>query len=756
VCVWFAIWLGSTGSVQAAQAQAAKSDLARKAYALLKLRCYACHGENGIINKNVAVLDRDRLTAARVVLPGDAHSPLLAVVRSGQMPPSGAKLTTVEIETLRQWIVQGAPDWQAQTDSATSRLWTQADVESLIEADLKRAAAPDRRFLRYFNLTDLANSGATPDEIRRARLALSKLLNSLSWSRIVTPPQTVDASGLVARMDLRDYKWTAALWNTIERVYPYQDPPTETLRRIAGLAETEMPYLRADWFTATASIPPLYHSLLQLPANVRDLQQMFGVDGSLTLEETKDLIRAGFHSSGVARSNRVAERRIATYGAFWRTYDFASSQGEQNIFRDPLHFKAGNGEYIFHLPNGMQAYYIADGEGRRLDRAPVEVVADHTHPSDPAIVNGRSCMGCHAGGMNPLHDDIRAFLKTTGEQTTQNFDRQRALAVYVPQPSLNQLLEEDTRRFALAMKQAGGDGSQDVRSEPINALATRYSEEVSLREAAAEMGLPVAELRARIPRSERLKALGLEQLLIPGGGFKRDVWEENYIVIARALEIVKRGAAQRSPASGGILIAAPDSWPTSDSGFGRVPESTTRFVLNVANFFTGGKPGNFLVYSTHWGFGGPFQEALKKAGHTITWTMTPGVLDKFDAVFVGGDGSADRDALQHYIERGGKVYVATGTAFSPNEGDFWNQFLAHFGLELTGGVPVGDGLIENSFDPVPIFDGVTGLLLRGPRGFRILKGDWPNTKIIATQGGVPTWAIYTTVATGSKPHAPSR
>src|SRR5205823_12880982 len=106
---------------------------------------------------------------------------------------------------------------------------------------------------------------------------------------------------------------------------------------------------------------------------VGELEKMLGVNPAL--ETPRDVARGGLRNSGIALNNRVVERHIARYGAYWRSYDFRGSQGEQNIFRDPVTLHANGGEFIFSLPNGMQGYFIADAEGRRLDKAPIDIVA---------------------------------------------------------------------------------------------------------------------------------------------------------------------------------------------------------------------------------------------------------------------------------------------------------------------------------------------------------------------------------------------
>ena len=45
---------------------------------------------------------------------------------------------------------------------------------------------------RYFTITHLYNAGWSKDELESYRIALSKLINSLSWGRRVIKPTPVD------------------------------------------------------------------------------------------------------------------------------------------------------------------------------------------------------------------------------------------------------------------------------------------------------------------------------------------------------------------------------------------------------------------------------------------------------------------------------------------------------------------------------------------------------------------------------------
>ena len=58
---------------------------------------------------------------------------------------------------------------------------------------------------------------------------------------------------------------------------------------------------------------------------------------------------------------------------------------------------------IFTLPNGLHAYFITNNRNLRLDEAPIEIVDD---ARGNQIVNGDSCMGCHANGIIEFENEL--------------------------------------------------------------------------------------------------------------------------------------------------------------------------------------------------------------------------------------------------------------------------------------------------------------------------------------------------------------
>src|SRR5262249_32944258 len=224
-----------------------------------------------------------------------------------------------------------------------------------------------------------------------------------------------------------DYLLDANLWNKVLTEYPYGVlHDTAVARAVLNATATRMPVVRADWFVATASRAPLYYELLQVPSNLGDLERQLRVDVAANIQQER-VARAGFNGSGVSRNNRVLERHDAMNGAYWRTYDFEAVPqnllernillpDRRNIFAYPLGPNAGEngfqhagGEVIFNLPNGLQGYVLVNANNQRLDKGPTAIVSDPKRP-DRAVEAGISCMNCHARGIIPKDDQIRAHV----------------------------------------------------------------------------------------------------------------------------------------------------------------------------------------------------------------------------------------------------------------------------------------------------------------------------------------------------------
>lgn len=531
----------------------APGDLANQGFGILKKYCYRCHGIDFKV-PGYNVLDRTILVARHdkdeppYVTPGDPEKSLLwqRVGVEKDMPPSGAKPTDAEKLLLKRWIEAGAPfpgrparPFKSETESL-----------ALIRDHLRKVDPAERRFQRYFTLTHLYNNNhVTADELRLYRAAFAKLANSLSWKPSLVVPRVVDADGTIYNVDLRSLGWDEAdLWKEILKAYPYglthshvADLEKRKLaEEVSALAGNELPYLRADWFVATAARPPLYHALLQLPANAQVLERQLRVNVTKDFLDNQ-LARAGLLTSGVSKQNRLLDRHEAIFGSYWKSYDFKSNEETGNLVKFPLGpvfsgnpftsqaFEQAGGEIIFSLPDGLQGYLLVDSQGKRIDEGPIAIVRDSQETSGtPVIVNGLSCMACHKHGMIRFEDKLREGSAVAGAALLKVQD------LYREKQHMNSLLAKDENRFLQALETVTGsflkiddDKNKAINEfpEPIGAIARLYVKDLSLEEVALELGLgDPKQLRASIQANSKLRELGLGPLLLEGGAIKRELW----------------------------------------------------------------------------------------------------------------------------------------------------------------------------------------------------------------------------------------
>jgi hypothetical protein len=517
-----------------------KEKLARLTQEKLATYCYRCHGENGTVEGGLNYLmDSAKLVARKKVKPGEpASSRLLRRVVEGEMPPEGEnpRPTKEDIALLERWVAAGAPAFAPP--QAPRTFLSPAHMAQSIRDDLAKRKERDRRFTRYFTLTHLYNAGLSEDELQTYRNGLSKLLNSLSWEKDIVVPVPVDAARTVLRIDLRDYRWTAKEWDALLAVNPYGvEGQSDHPQYASEVTATSLPHLRGDWFVATASRPPLYHQLLQLPTQERELEKLLHIDAEADVRSDK-VARAGFTDSGVSRNNRLIERHQTAYGAYWKSYDFAENTGEQNLFERPLgpgtderSFRHVGGEIIFNLPNGLQGYMLVKGNGQRIDKGPTEVVSDPKRP-DRAVENGLSCMSCHSRGINPKADQIRAHV-LANRKAFGNEEVDSILALYPEAEAFKGLQRKDAERFE---KAAAATGAKVGTTEPVMALAAQFEGPLDLRRAAAELGLTPEEFRARLDDSPEIgRAIGA--LKLPGGTVQRQTLVQVFPDMVREWEL---------------------------------------------------------------------------------------------------------------------------------------------------------------------------------------------------------------------------
>ncbi|AGA24692.1 protein kinase domain-containing protein [Singulisphaera acidiphila] len=532
-----------------------EGDLAVKAHGLLKKYCYRCHGVRFEV-PGYNVLDHDILVAKRgeeeqpYVVPGKPAESAMwdRVGVEKDMPPSGPKPTEADRALIGRWIAAGALFPAA--NPVDRPLKGEHDVVVAVRDYLRPLRETDRAFLRFFTIHNLYNNKSiSDDDLRLARAAVAKLVNSLSWKTDIAVPKPIDREQTVFALDLRDVGWDEQdRWNEMLSHYPYglkhdkvQDQATrEAAKEVYTLAQTSMPYVRADWFVANASRPPLYHALLEIPENLQALEKKLAVDPCADFLRNK-LARAGFATSGVSSQNRLVDRHPASYGAYWKSYDFKKNEGTGNLFRYPLGpvfegnpfprqaFEHAGGEIVFNLPNGLQGYVLVDGKDQRIDAGPIEVVGDALKTAGTsAIVPGLSCMACHQLGIVPFKDTIREGLAVAGEAG------EKVEMLYPEKAVMDRLITKDQARYLKALEEATGsflmqgeDREKPIRDFPesVGAIARTYLKDLGPEDVAAEFGVSdPKEMVAMIRANKKLRQLGLSPLL-SGAAIKRTDWD---------------------------------------------------------------------------------------------------------------------------------------------------------------------------------------------------------------------------------------
>jgi serine/threonine-protein kinase len=553
------------GGLAPVRGESQNLELNKAAVRVPKTYCHRCHGVSQKL-PDFDVLDRHSLTKLRgsdldeqFVMPGDLDGSVLWQYVEGDdayMPQDGSpeseKITISDRDTIRRWIKSGA-QFPIREERTVRK---QVDDFIAIREYLLNAQPESRRSLRFFSLSHLVNNNSrySEQDLRLVRAAVSKLLNSLSWQSKITVPTIVPGTaGSILAIDLRDLGWNSSQqWLNITNHYPYglkYDYVADVqLKAVAAdvreLTAAEISVLRADWLVFTAARAPLYHDLLELPTDIETLERLVGVNVHQNIVDGK-AARAAFGRSGVSRQNRLVERHASKFGAYWISYDFLPRRGRGDLIRYPLGprfpanrynrhaFAHDGGEAIFHLPNGLQGYYLVTADGTRIDGpAPADVVYDSAAiAGTPAIVNGLSCMNCHREGMiSGFRDEIRDSGALNGEPL------EKVRQLYLPVEQMDRLVAEDRQQYLTALKVATGgflqvaeDAGKSISEfpEPIGQVAQRYLADLGPTEVALELGVAsIEDVRAPIEHDRDLRKLGLGTLIQDQPGtIKRARWE---------------------------------------------------------------------------------------------------------------------------------------------------------------------------------------------------------------------------------------
>ena len=598
---------------------------------ILEQNCGSCHqdSDDGGIDY---ITNLSRLVERKKIVAGSAKKSRIWLRMhdaADPMPPDGEspRPTPAEIELVGKWIdsindtsasdvpvKKVEPIVQPPVDipPAERKLVSTTQVIGTIHEYLSKADPEDRPYKRFFVLNHLHNMplpsdehprGLTPKHLDQVRAAVSKTINSLSWSPDIVVPRPIDTDKTVMVIDLRDFGWNENrrkghpdLWNILLQEYPYamthQQYPSSSAseyrcQEIYRWTGINFPWVRADWFVATATQPHFYHALLfdavysdirhRQPQTVEHADAKERVEQPMTADDLYDILRvdlmgnlrrgrvarAGFTRSGVSSQPRLLERVSALFGYMWGSYDFKRGNSTMNLNARPLgpdgafneryadqSFQHDGGEIIFGLPNGMHGYLLLTGEGERIPFGPVDIVEDRAKTlGNGIIVNGLSCIACHKQGLiEDFGDEIRFGINGLPPDS-----RKLARKIYLDRPDLDQLIAKDQARYREALIAAVGpfvDQSTLAEMEnggpliePVGPVAKRFLvATLDLDTVAAELGVEPAKLKAVTELHDGLQLLGLSTV-VNGGTTNREIWQSGsgMSMFQKASQILKTG-----------------------------------------------------------------------------------------------------------------------------------------------------------------------------------------------------------------------
>jgi len=485
--------------------------------------------------------DENELVRAWITIGAPASGPVPAIIAAaeGGKPAEAAPAPAP---------APPAPAPEPAPGRTSRKVVREGDVLGSALQDLLRLPPEEQGETRYLSLAALHNN---VDEISDADLklasdGLAKILNSLSTNPKALTFPAAGVEGVLRRIRLSDLGWSAGLWDRIVATYPYA-VNSGGLSGLGTSAHCAVPLVRAEWFAAVASRPPFYDAILDIPHNAVELERRLGIDVNRNLA-AGDAVRSGFTQSGISLQNRLVERHeIKAYaGGYWKSYDFKDNAGRGRLADFPLGpesaallggahaFAHAGGEFVYNLPNGFQAYMLANNKGDRLDGpAPIEIVSDRLDKTHQAqISNGLSCIACHDEGMKTLPpDELRA---TAGSARFSPQEARLIERLFPPEEQIKKVVKEDAERFANALRQAGLPDKKQ-QHEPAIFLVHLFERDVTLAQAAADLGLEKSELDQKLETAGG--SLFDEKTALRGAGIPRVAFAEPFSRIAVRLGI---------------------------------------------------------------------------------------------------------------------------------------------------------------------------------------------------------------------------
>jgi hypothetical protein len=509
--------------------------LAMSVLGILTRDCGSCHAGSERAGGVGSIDHVDSLVSSGLIVPGNAaQSPLLDSVRSGRMPPAGMPSRPSVGE---QWLLEGFIESLSVGAEACAPLPFPSvdETYAAMLADVTTQPEADRPFIRYVSLTDSAGDSCG-ERLQERRYALFEAVNGVSLGSEIHAPLPIDAAELLYRLDIRGYEWDRSIdidadgsddhpdgWLAlVAAAGPYavelQGPEADALRSATGAAVPVLPSSVLVW---AASSGEVYYALIGARANIYDTQLALGIEWAASFEE--GVVRRAAFQRDADRTEIIVERhpQPASGRGYWRLMPQQGCDAE-SIYDYPDDDDTLAEQTIWHLPNGLLAYSIADAVGSRLTAPPFSCgqCCVDLKTLYPAGGNPAGCHACHHRGFAPVLDEVLAVV-----QEDFRYYSPGAVEDFVEIYSASDLdarMAADNAVYLDALARAGV--SPSLRS-PLSRVVLSFERgPLDIRRAAAELGVTAAVLRENLAQLPS----GFASLAESGASIPRAVMTEGH------------------------------------------------------------------------------------------------------------------------------------------------------------------------------------------------------------------------------------
>ena len=354
--------------------------------------------------------------------------------------------------------------------------------------------------------------------------ALRLVIPSTSRQVVLERCLPVQVGPTLYRLHLDQLQWSPSAWQRVIARHPYTAADNPLM-------------VRGDWLLlelADSHNSDAYYSLLFGDLRTREaVLASLGVDANVS--HRIGLIEGA--STVSVQGVRWIENRPVARGYAWLTRDATKLDAQSDMLERPDGSFQHDGEEIIvgirkvHLRTGtqgaLQVYFLANGQGTLVGRAPVDLVADHTHFRGLREIRAPgSCVQCHDTGLNPLkRNELRHYVESGVEAYARD---ERIEAFHFAELETERL--RNSSDFQAMVSQATGVESSEA-AQRFRSAVGRYDRRLELQDAARELRTTPNELRLALGWAA---ANGYElgarvSGLAHGEQIPRAAWEQSYL-----------------------------------------------------------------------------------------------------------------------------------------------------------------------------------------------------------------------------------